>query len=53
VRALKDNFILIDSQHLLLADVIKLRRLRSAKAQQVRVQPSEGVLSLAEQASAG
>jgi len=53
VRALKDNFILIDSQHLLLADTIKLRALRRAKAQQVRVQLSEEVLSLAEQTSAG
>ncbi len=34
-RVLKENFILIDSQHLLLADIIKLRRLRRAKAEQV------------------
>jgi len=53
VGALKDNFILIDGQHLLLADIIKLSALRRAKAQQVRVQPSEEVLSLTEQTSAG
>ena len=53
VGALKDNFILIDGQHLLLADIIKLSALRRAEAQQVRVQPSEEVLSLTEQTSAG